>query len=177
MILKRIFYLGVLLAHTSCDEKSIHPSPLFTPPVGSVEQVTSKFPDGRGRTAVYFDEKSHSKMAELEFHPNGQPKIHKKFVQGVLHGESWCYYDDGKPWSLNTFKEGQYHGVYKTWYPNGQLHQMGSYENGLPSGEWLSYYENGAIDTRGEYRNGEKFGVWSSYNLEGKLKREQDFSK
>ena len=170
-------YFLLLVMLFSCGEKPAESQSLFVPPAGSVEQVTSTFPDGKHKTAVYFDVKSNQKMAELEFHPNGQPKIHKKFEQGILNGESWCFYDDGKPWSLNTFSEGVYHGIYKTWYPNGQLHQQGNYERGLPSGEWLSYYENGAVDTRGEYREGRKSGIWSSYNLEGKLKREQDFSK
>lgn len=177
MKIERYLYIIVLVALNSCGDNKPQPQPLFTPPAGAIEQVTATFPDGKNKAAVYFDEKSKQKLAELEFHPNGQPKIHKKFEQGILQGESWCYYEDGKPWSLNTFLNGEYHGTYKTWYPNGQLHQHGNYELGQPSGEWLSYYENGAIDTRGEYRNGQKFGIWSSYNLEGKLKREQDFSK
>jgi len=177
MKMKSCFYVLLMSALYSCGEEKVATQPLFTPPEGSVEHVTSTFSDGKNKTAVYFDKSSQKKIAELEFHPNGQPKIHKKFDQGVLNGESWCYYEDGKPWSLNTFLNGQYHGIYKTWYANGNLHQQGNYENGLTNGEWISYYENGAIDTRGEFRDGKKFGVWSSYNLEGKLKRQQDFSK
>lgn len=173
----KCFFSMLIVVLFSCGEKQAEKQALFTPPEGSVEQVTSTFPDGNNKTVVYYDEKSNKKLAELEFHPNGQPKIHKKYEKGILNGESWCYYEDGKPWSLNTFENGEYHGTYKTWYSNGNLHQHGNYERGMPSGQWLSYYENGSIDTRGEYRDGKKFGVWSSYNLEGTLKRQQDFGK
>ncbi len=173
----KCFYSMLIVVLFSCGEKQAEKQALFTPPEGSVEQVTSTFPDGSSKTAVYYDEKSNKKLAELEFHPNGKPKIHKKFDQGILNGESWCYYDDGKPWSLNTYVNGEYHGIYKNWYPNGQLRQQGYYEKDLETGEWLKFYENGAIDTRGEFREGKQYGIWLSYNMEGKLMRQQDYGK
>jgi len=141
------------------------------------EEVLLKHPDGTHHVSRYTDSSTGQKVAEVEFHPNGQPKIHKHFEQEVLQGESWCYYEDGKPWSLNTFKDGKYHGLYKTWHENGQLHISGQYIDGLEDGEWFTYYPNGQLNTRGIYKAGKKTGVWSSYNLEGTLKREQNFDK
>jgi antitoxin component YwqK of YwqJK toxin-antitoxin module len=142
----------------------------------STEQVVMTHPDGAHKYSVFTDDSTKKKVAEIEFHPNGQPKIHKHFENEVLNGESWCYYADGKPWSLNTFKDGVYHGSYKTWHDNGQLNIDGHYENGKESGEWFTYYANGMLNTRGIYSEGQKTGVWSSYNLEGTLRKEQDFS-
>jgi antitoxin component YwqK of YwqJK toxin-antitoxin module len=141
------------------------------------EEVLMKHPDGSHRISRYLDIASGEKVAEVEFHLNGQPKIHKHFEHEILEGESWCYYEDGKPWSLNSFKNDKYHGPYKTWHENGQLHITGQYIDGLEDGEWFTYYENGQINTRGIYKAGKKVGVWSSYNLEGTMKREQDFDK
>lgn len=142
----------------------------------ATEQVVMTHPDGSHKYSVFTDDSTHQKVAEIEFHPNGQPKIHKHFENEVLNGESWCYYPDGKPWSLNTFKDGAYHGDYKTWFENGQLNIDGHYLFGKETGEWFTYYANGMLNTRGMYNDGVKVGVWSSYNLEGSLRKEQDFS-
>jgi antitoxin component YwqK of YwqJK toxin-antitoxin module len=142
---------------------------------GTVQQVVKTFPDGTVRSAVYVDEKSQQKVAEVEFHPNGQPRIDKRFVNDTLQGESWCYYENGSPWSLNTFLDGKNEGPYKTWHENGQLYIVGQYAQGLKTGEWLTYFANGTINTRGFYKDDQKIGIWNSYNLEGTMKREQDF--
>jgi antitoxin component YwqK of YwqJK toxin-antitoxin module len=142
---------------------------------GAIEDVQKTFPDGRHQVSYFFKEDTGEKVEEVEFHPNGQPKIHKHFEQNVLNGESWCYYEDGKTWSLNNFKDGGYHGVYKTWYPNGQLHQLGNYLNGKKTGEWITYYANGGIDTQGYYLDDRKAGVWTSFNQQGVKMREQNF--
>jgi antitoxin component YwqK of YwqJK toxin-antitoxin module len=142
---------------------------------GAREQVVKTHADGTPKVSYFFDEKSNSKIAEVEFHPNGQPKIDLRFANDQRNGESWCYYEDGKPWSLNTFKDGVNDGPYKTWHENGQLYIQGQYASGKETGEWYTYYANGALNTRGFYDNGQKIGVWYSYNLEGTMKREQDF--
>ena len=166
---------------SSCKEKA----PERKPPSDKVkfelpnttEEVVKLHEDGSHKYSVFTDNDSKKKIAEVEFHPNGQPKIQKNFVNDTLNGESWCYYEDGKPWSLNTFKSGVYEGQYKTWHDNGQLNINGFYKEGKEDGEWFTYYPNGQLNTRGAYRNGEKVGVWSSYNMEGSLRREQDFSQ
>jgi antitoxin component YwqK of YwqJK toxin-antitoxin module len=164
--------IGFLLA--SCDRSKVKveekgPSPFFI--AGTKQQVMSSFPDGKVKTALYIDSISSRKIAEVEFHPNGQAKIDKRFRNDTLQGESWCYYENGGPWSLNTFADGLNHGPYKTWHENGQLYIQGQ------TGEWFTYYANGSLNTRGMYQNDQKVGVWNSYNLEGTMKREQDFGK
>lgn len=144
---------------------------------GTVREVVKTFPDGAVKLAIYTDENSKKKVAEVEFHPSGSPKIDKRFRNDTLQGESWCYYENGNPWSLNTFKDGLNEGPYKTWHENGQLYIQGQFEKGLKTGEWFTYYSNGSLNTRGFYQNDEKVGVWNSYNLEGTMKREQDFGK
>ena len=142
---------------------------------GAKQQVVNSFRDGKVKSAVYIDSATTRKVAEVEFHSNGQPKIDKRFVNDTLQGESWCYYENGSPWSLNTFESGLNHGPYKTWHDNGQLYIQGQFESGMKTGEWFTYFANGSLNTRGFYLNDEKVGVWNSYNLEGTMKREQDF--
>ena len=173
-----LLLLIVLSLFASCDQPAVKTETSAQKPFsieGTTAQVLQSFPDGKTKVAVYSDSISGQKVAEVEFHGNGQPKIDKRFVRDTLQGESWCYYENGSPWSLNTFKDGLNHGPYKTWHDNGQLYIDGHYENGMKTGEWFTYYANGGLNTRGSYRNDEKTGVWNSYNLEGTMKREQDF--
>jgi antitoxin component YwqK of YwqJK toxin-antitoxin module len=162
----------------ACNTNKVKPEEKASEPyriAGTKQQVVKSFPDGKVKTAWYIDSISSQKIAEVEFHPNGRPKIDKRFVNDTLQGESWCYYDNGSTWSLNTFQNGLNHGPYKTWHDNGQLYIQGQFEHGLKTGEWFTYYANGSLNTRGYYHNDEKVGVWNSYNLEGTMKREQDF--
>ncbi|MFM7725245.1 MAG: toxin-antitoxin system YwqK family antitoxin [Flavobacteriales bacterium] len=173
-----VVFLSFMLLLASCDSDDNVSTAAERKPFaieGTVQQVTKTFSDGKVKSAVYRNEQNQQKVAEVEFHPNGQAKIDKRFVNDTLQGESWCYYEDGKPWSLNTFNNGLNDGPYKTWHENGQLYIQGQYENGLKSGEWFTYFANGSINTRGLYKNDEKVGIWNSYNLEGTMKREQDF--
>ena len=173
-----VVYLSWVLFLMACDRGEKVPAATERKPFsieGAVQQVTKSFPDGSVKSAVYLNEQSQQKIAEVEFHANGQAKIDKRFVNDTLQGESWCYYEDGKPWSLNTFKNGLNDGPYKTWHENGQIYIQGQYEKGLKSGEWFTYFANGGLNTRGFYKNDEKVGIWNSYNLEGTMKREQDF--
>ncbi len=170
-----------ILFLASCSEKAPENKPhndkvKFELPNTS-EQVLKTNEDGSHQYSIFTDIHSNRKVAEVEFHPNGQPKIQKNFVNDTLNGESWCYYENGSPWSVNTFKSGLYDGLYKTWHDNGQLNITGFYKEGKEDGEWFTYYPNGVLNTRGLYRSGEKVGVWSSYNMQGTLRREQDFSK
>ncbi|MFM2201736.1 MAG: hypothetical protein RL040_936 [Bacteroidota bacterium] len=178
----RFVVFNILLAalFASCDNPSTQGEVTAKEPFhidGTTEQVTKKFEDGKTKVALYVDSVTAKKVAEVEFHQNGQPKIDKRFVNDTLQGESWCYYENGSPWSLNTFKDGVNHGPYKTWHDNGQLYIEGQYQNGLKSGEWFTYYANGGLNTRGSYDRDEKVGVWNSYNLEGTMKREQNFDE
>jgi antitoxin component YwqK of YwqJK toxin-antitoxin module len=161
----------VCLCLLACDDSKWKPFEIEN----CKEVIEETFPDGRHKRSQYFDESSGDMVAEVEFHPNGQPKIHKRYEHNTLHGESWCYYEDGKTWSLNNYKEGLWHGVYKTWYSNGQLHQLGNYANGKKTGEWITYYPNGAVDTQGYYLDDEKAGVWTSFNQQGVKLREQNY--
>jgi antitoxin component YwqK of YwqJK toxin-antitoxin module len=173
-----VFYSLLALFVASCgsaEVKSANGTPASFQIEGTKQQVLKSFDDGKVKSAVYIDAQSGHKVAEVEFHPNGQPKIDKRFMNDTLQGESWCYYENGRPWSLNTFDAGLNHGSYKTWHENGQLYIQGQFEHGQKSGEWFTYYANGSLNTRGFYRNDEKVGVWNSYNLEGTMKREQDF--
>lgn len=172
--------LVVLFFFASCGKKEPKTGASVVKPfsiAGARQQVVQSFPDGKVKTAIYVDSATQKKVAEVEFHGNGQPKIHKRFVNDTLQGESWCYYENGGPWSLNTFENGQNHGVYKTWHENGQLYIQGQFERGLKTGEWFTYFANGQLNTRGFYRNDEKVGVWNSYSLEGTMKREQNFGE
>jgi antitoxin component YwqK of YwqJK toxin-antitoxin module len=177
-MMRLIFLLLLVTGFTSCEDskkKQVEPSKSTFKLEGTVEQVVSKHTDGTPKVSLFLDEKTNAKVARVEFHPNGQPKIDERFSNDVRQGESWCYYDDGKPWSLNTFNEGLNDGPYKTWHENGQLYIQGQYAAGKETGEWFTYYANGALNTRGVYVDGKKVGIWYSYNLEGTMKREQDF--
>lgn len=141
------------------------------------EEVKEKYESGVHKSSIYYNKETKEKVAEVNFHENGQPYTNRKFEKGVMNGESWSYYKDGKPWSLNTFKNGVYHGKYKTWHDNGQLNIDGQYVDGKEDGDWLTFYPGGQINTRGLYSMGEKVGLWASYNPDGTLNKEQDFSK
>jgi antitoxin component YwqK of YwqJK toxin-antitoxin module len=174
-----LFSLCMSLIMGACQGSKVKTEEKVVPPfsiAGTKQQVVNSFPDGKVKTALYIDSVSSKKIAEVEFHPNGQPKIDKRFVNDTLQGESWCYYQNGSPWSLNTFENGLNHGPYKTWHDNGQLYIQGQFERGLKTGEWFTYFANGSLNTRGFYQDDEKVGVWNSYNIEGTMKREQDFS-
>lgn len=173
-----IFSLTVCFLLISCESSKVKSEDKQVRPFtieGTKQQIVSSFPDGKVKTANYIDSITLKKVAEVEFHPNGQAKIDKRFRNDTLQGESWCYYDNGSPWSLNTFEDGLNHGLYKTWHENGQLYILGQFEKGKKTGEWFTYFANGSLNTRGFYQNDEKVGVWNSYNLEGTMKREQDF--
>lgn len=144
---------------------------------GTKEEVIKSFPDGKKQLAVYKDENTNEKLAEVEFHQDGKTYLEKHFKNDKLNGESYSYYPDGSKWSLNTYKDGQYHGPWKLWWPNGAVRLEANYENGLETGEWFFYHENGKIDTRGIYVAGKKTGVWTSYNPDGSLAKEIDYSK
>lgn len=177
-MIRIILFAVIAMVALSCGDQekpAENVAPVRFQIAGAVEQVVKKHPDGTPKVSIFLDEKTQSKIAEVEFHPNGKPKIDQRFVNDLRNGESWCYYADGKPWSLNTFADGLNHGPYKTWHENGQLYIQGQYIQGKESGEWFTYYANGALNTRGFYDNGQKVGVWYSYNLEGTMKREQDF--
>jgi antitoxin component YwqK of YwqJK toxin-antitoxin module len=178
----RAFFLLLVVALflASCDSKKPAKGTNSLKPFsidGAKQQVVQSFPDGKVKTAIYIDSATQKKVAEVEFHGNGQPKIHKRFLNDTLQGESWCYYENGSPWSLNTFENGLNQGPYKTWHENGQLYIQGQFEHGQKTGEWFTYYSNGQLNTRGLYKNDEKVGVWNSYSLEGKMKREQNFGE
>ena len=171
-----LFFFSVCMA--SCQNQDVKNSanePKKFSIEGAKQEVIKTYEDGKVRVAVYTDEKTQKKVAEVEFHPNGQAKIDKRFLNDTLQGEAWCYYENGSPWSLNTFERGVSQGAYKTWHENGQLYIQGQYENGVKSGEWFTYFANGQLNTRGFYKNDNKVGIWNSYNLEGTMKREQDF--
>lgn len=168
-----LFVLALFSCQNPKVESAEEKKPFFIK--GADQQVVKEFPDGKVRLALYTDVQSKRKVAEVEFHPNGQPKIDKRFINDTLQGETWCYYENGSPWSLNTFDKEINHGAYKTWHDNGQLYIQGQYEHGQKSGEWFTYFANGSLNTRGFYTNDQKTGVWNSYNLEGTMKREQDF--
>jgi len=141
------------------------------------EEIKEKYPNGVHKTSIFYSTDTKEKVAEVSFHDNGRPYTNRKFANGTMNGESWSYYKDGKPWSLNTFKNGALDGKYKTWHENGQVNIEGQYIEGKEDGDWLTFYPNGQINTRGLYNLGKKTGVWSSYSEEGKLLKEQDFTK
>jgi len=179
MFSRFILLVAVSFLIASCsDPKPVDPKkeaiPFAIP--GATEEVKQKHEDGTHKLSVFYKEGTQEKVAEVQFHPNGQPYINKRFERDTLNGESWSYYADGKPWSLNTFKNGRYDGIYRTWHDNGQLNIDGHYKDGVEDGEWFTYYPTGTLNTRGIYRNGKKSGVWSSYNLQGTLIREEDFT-
>jgi antitoxin component YwqK of YwqJK toxin-antitoxin module len=177
-MMKSFFVLLALFIFIACDQPQPKETAASNPKFqldGTIQQVVSKHADGSPKVSLFLDEKTNAKVARVEFHSNGQPKIDERFSNDVRQGEAWCYYDDGKPWSLNTFNQGLNDGPYKTWHENGQLYIQGQYAAGKENGEWLTYYANGALNTRGFYAEGKKIGMWYSYNLEGTMKREQDF--
>ncbi len=181
MILRNLFValIGILLfvsCNNSANPTSSNPSGSSFKIDGAKEEIVKKFPDGKTQLAIFKDEKTNEKLAEVEFHPDGKTYLEKHFKGDQLDGESYSYYADGKPWSLNTYKDGQFHGPWKAWWPNGAIRLEGNYEFGVATGEWFFYHDNSKIDTRGFYNQGKKTGIWTSYNNEGKLVRETDYS-
>lgn len=180
----RILLLATLVTFLiSCNSEQTRPAEVVTDNSPSYflpntsEEIVEKYDNGQHKSSVYVDNETKEKVAEVEFHENGQLYIKKKFKDGEMDGEAWSYYKDGQPWSLNTFKNGVYHGKYKTWYENGQVNIDGQYVDGKEDGDWLIFYPTGQINTRGEYDMGDKTGVWTSYNEDGSLVREFDYSK
>jgi antitoxin component YwqK of YwqJK toxin-antitoxin module len=164
------------LALLSCKNKSTHNAKELLEIDNAKPSVEATYPDGKAKKVVYNDEKNN-KVAEVDYHSNGNRYKEWHYQEGIKNGESFSYYEDGTMWSLNTYKNDLLNGPYKTFHPNGQPAIVGQYENGYEEGEWMFYYDNGKLNTLGTYESGNKKGVWLSYSLEGQLVSEYDYSK
>lgn len=171
-----ISFLALML----CGCKSTPtPAPVATVALPQIADATAKVteshPNGAPKKAVYTNNTSGSKVADMELYDDGKTYIDRRYNNDTLNGTSYSYYNNGKPWSMNSYKMGVYHGAYQLWWPNGQVRLTGQYIDGKEDGEWINFYDNGRIDTRGFYENGVKKEVWTTYNREGKLLKETKY--
>ncbi len=160
----------------SCKNKSVPNAKELLQIENATPSVQATYPDGKAKKVIYNDDKN-TKVAEVDYHSNGNRYKEWHYAEGTKNGESYSYYEDGTLWSMNTFKNDILNGPYKTFHSNGQPAIIGQYANGYEEGEWMFYYENGKLNTLGAYETGNKKGIWLSYTIEGQLVSEHDYSK
>lgn len=88
-------------------------------------------------------------------YPNGKPMYEFSFVNDVLEGTSYWYYNNGYLSKQVTFNNGIVNGTVKTFYKNGLLKEEYSVQNGIRDGLYRSFHNNGGLNEFGVFKNGE----------------------
>lgn len=88
------------------------------------------------------------------YHPNRKIKSKVLFVDDVLDGTSYWYYDNGNLQAEKTYSGGKLHGWIIKYYPSGLLEEEISVREGIRDGLSRYYYENGALKEVRSYEAG-----------------------
>jgi len=101
----------------------------------------------------------------------------KHYVLGQLQGE-YAYYSSGMLSQYGFYHNGLRTGKW-TWYytTTGQVNAVRTFSNNTLDGESIVYHPNRKMSERGYFSGGLKEGKWLYYDSEGKLIREEKYSR
>lgn len=88
------------------------------------------------------------------YHPNRKIKSKILYVDDVLDGTSYWYYDDGNLEEEKTYSNGKIHGWIIKYYKSGLIEEEISVREGIRDGLTRLYYENGALKEVRSYEKG-----------------------
>ena len=113
----------------------------------------------------------------IEWYPNDQRRVEKRYVDGVKQGPARQWYRDGSLQAIRYFHKSRPDGLYARWHVNTRIAEKGEYEMGKEIGPWIAWYPNGKIESEGMYTQGRKEGPWVYYHPNGQEKKKGTYSK
>ena len=87
------------------------------------------------------------------WHENGQCQTECKYLNNKLEGGYIEYYDNGQLKIRKNYVNGLLNGPEKTWSVSGFLAKVVEYRNGARHGKFLTYYDNGQLIRKDIYKN------------------------
>lgn len=88
------------------------------------------------------------------YHSNRKIKSKVLFVNDILDGTSYWYYDNGNLQEEKTYSNGKIHGWIIKYYKSGLVEEEISVREGIRDGLTRLYYENGALKEVRSYEKG-----------------------
>ena len=88
------------------------------------------------------------------YYPNNKIKSKISYVDDVLDGTSYWFYDNGNLKEEKTYSNGKLHGWIIRYYESGLVKEEISVRDGIRDGLTRSYYENGALKEVRSYERG-----------------------
>lgn len=131
--------------------------------------------NGRGKQALFREEKLHAFIAYKEGKPEGLVELYNPdgilistytWKAGKKEGEEWEYYPNQNPKLLMNWHSDRVQGVMKTWYESGVLESQREMSGNKKQGLSLAYYKNGELMLMEDYENDRL--IKGSYYLKGK---------
>jgi antitoxin component YwqK of YwqJK toxin-antitoxin module len=86
-------------------------------------------------------------------------------------------YENGQTHIQGNLLDDKRHGLWASYYLNGVKWSEDEYYEGQRNGKTISYYPSGLFRYKGTYIDDEPAGNWIFYDEEGKIQKEEDFSK
>lgn len=88
------------------------------------------------------------------YYPNKKIKESISYVNEILDGTSYYFYENGNLKSEKYYSLGKLTGMQREFYENGLVKEEIYFVDGVREGTTKLYYENGALKAVREYRNG-----------------------
>lgn len=162
-------------------------------PIGAYEEY---YDDGTLLGTGTFDENGQQIGYWKTFHRNGRLSNRRFYNHGVLEGATSAFYPNGQLRAKGSYKAQKHHyvvarhstrraveskvGEWVYFYPNGQLKEKGNYWQDKPTLVTPEERQE-EEDELGEYgyyfKQDLKDGVWKVWNKEGKLLKEEIYTK
>jgi len=106
---------------------------------------------------------------DLEWYPDGTPKLERAFHHGEPIGLWRAWFPSGQQRSESFHGPSAAPQPMRWWHENGQLSTEGSTLDGIRVGAWKGWYANGRVRFEGGYRAGRREGPWANWNADGTL--------
>lgn len=113
----------------------------------------------------------------IEWYPNNQRRVEKRYVDGVKQGPARQWYRDGSLQAIRYFHKSRPDGFYARWHVNGRIAEKGEYDLAKEVGPWTAWYPNGKKESEGMYILGRKQGPWTYWHPNGQKQREGAYDK
>ncbi len=89
------------------------------------------------------------------YYPNGTVESRVSFIEGVLEGSSFWYFENGNKKTEKVYLDGKLDGIIKEYYASGLLKKETHFANGILDGIEKFYYDNGSLKFVKTYNKGE----------------------
>ncbi len=99
------------------------------------------------------------------------------FVDGLLHGAQYTYFENGNITEIMHFNKGNKEGEWIEYYSDGQINVKGQFINNQLNGKVTYYYSTGERRKIGNYTQGIRKGIWLTYDISGKVIKKVDYDK